>query len=207
MSVLACVCVCVCVCIHLQTSIDLTFPSGLDGYITHTFLQDSTLVSHVCASSVAKSCLTLCHPWTAACQAPSFMWFTRQECWHELPLPPPGNLPNLGKEPTSSALEVDSLPLSHLGSPSHTIKDYFSSLWDWVCALSLCWELCYPKFYGLHHPVLYFFSVWPFPSPYLPLNLIYLRARLVDSLWSFSCNGLSHRFIGSIQIFLILIHT
>ena len=53
----------------------------------------------------------------------------------------------------------------------------------------------------------FFFSVWPFPSPYLPLNLIYLRARLVDSLWSFSCNGLSHRFIGSIQIFLILIHT
>ena len=38
--------------------------------------------------------------------------FSRQECWSGLPCPPPGDLPNLGIEPTSAspALQVDSLP-------------------------------------------------------------------------------------------------
>ena len=33
-------------------------------------------------------------PQTAACQAPLSMEFYRQEYWSELPLPPPGDLPN-----------------------------------------------------------------------------------------------------------------
>ena len=36
-----------------------------------------------------------------------------------LPCPPPGDLPNPGIEPVSSTLQVDSLPLSHQGSPPH----------------------------------------------------------------------------------------
>ena len=36
------------------------------------------------------------------------MGFTRQECWSELPFPPPGDLPNSGLEPRSSELQVDS---------------------------------------------------------------------------------------------------
>ena len=53
-------------------------------------------------------------------QAPLSMEFCRQEYWSELPFSTPGDLPNPGIEPVSllsAALEVDSLPLSHLGSP------------------------------------------------------------------------------------------
>ena len=48
-------------------------------------------------------------PWTAACQAPLSMGFSRQEYWRRLPFPPPGDLPNPGIEPGSPALQADSL--------------------------------------------------------------------------------------------------
>ena len=38
--------------------------------------------------------------WTAACQVPLSMGFSRQECWSGLPWPPSGDLPNPGIEPT-----------------------------------------------------------------------------------------------------------
>ena len=43
-------------------------------------------------------------PWTAACQAPLFMGFPRQEFWSGLPFPSPRDLPDPGIEPTSPAL-------------------------------------------------------------------------------------------------------
>ena len=46
-------------------------------------------------------------PWTVACQASSYMGFSRQEYWSGLSLPPPGDLPNAGTEPGSPALQVD----------------------------------------------------------------------------------------------------
>ena len=55
----------------------------------------------------------LATPWTAAYQAPPSMGFSRQEYWSGLPYSPPGYLPDLGIEPVSPALLVDSLPLSH----------------------------------------------------------------------------------------------
>ena len=54
-------------------------------------------------------------PWTVACQAPLSIEFSRQEYWSGLPFPTPGDLPHPGIEP--GALEADSLPLSHQGSP------------------------------------------------------------------------------------------
>ena len=48
--------------------------------------------------------------WTVALQAPLSMGFSRQEYWNGLLCPPPGDLPNPGNEPTSPALQVDSLP-------------------------------------------------------------------------------------------------
>ena len=42
-------------------------------------------------------------PWTVACQAPLSMGFSRQEYWSRLPFLPPGDLPNPGMEPESSA--------------------------------------------------------------------------------------------------------
>ena len=45
------------------------------------------------------------------------MGFPRQEYWSGLPFPSPGNLPDPGIEPMSPELQMDSLPLSHQGSP------------------------------------------------------------------------------------------
>ena len=54
--------------------------------------------------------------WTVACLAPLSMGFPRQEYWSSLPFPPPGDLPNPGIEPVSSALAVRVFPLCHQGS-------------------------------------------------------------------------------------------
>ena len=72
---------------------------------------------HTCVLSHfsrTQLCVTL---WTVACQAPLSMGFSRQEYWSGVPCPPPGDLPNPGIEPQSPALQADSLPLSHQGSP------------------------------------------------------------------------------------------
>ena len=61
---------------------------------------------------------TLVTPWTVAHQAPLSTGFSRQEYWRELPFPSPGDLPDLGIEPMSLALQADALLLSHQGSPS-----------------------------------------------------------------------------------------
>ena len=46
--------------------------------------------------------------------------FSRQEYWSGLPCLPPGDLPNLGNEPRSLALQVDSLPSDLAGKPKNT---------------------------------------------------------------------------------------
>ena len=48
-------------------------------------------------------------PWTVAYQAPQSMEFSKQEYWSGLPFPSPGDLPNLGIEPGSPALQADTL--------------------------------------------------------------------------------------------------
>ena len=71
----------------------------------------------VCVLHRVRLSVTL---WTVACQAPLSMGFSRQEYWNGLPFSFPGDLPNLGTEPTSLSLlhwQADSLPLSHLGNP------------------------------------------------------------------------------------------
>ena len=57
-------------------------------------------------------------PWTVAYQAPLSMGFSRQECWSGLPFPSPGDLPDLGIEPRSPALQADALPSEPPGKPS-----------------------------------------------------------------------------------------
>ena len=72
----------------------------------------------MCACSVAQSCLTLCNPMD--CSPPGSarsMKFSRQEYWSEFLFPVPGDLPVSGIESMSPALQADSLPLCHLGSP------------------------------------------------------------------------------------------
>ena len=66
---------------------------------------------------VTQLCLTLVTLWTAACQAPLSMGFSRQEYWSGLPGPPPGDLPSPGIKPMSPAQLVDSLPSEPPGKP------------------------------------------------------------------------------------------
>ena len=47
--------------------------------------------------------------WTVAHQAPLSMGLSKQQYWSGLPFPSPGDLPDPGIEPTSPALQVDSL--------------------------------------------------------------------------------------------------
>ena len=56
-------------------------------------------------------------PQIVAHQAPRSMGFPRQEYWSGLPFPSPGDLPDPEIKPVSSASQVDSLLLSHRGSP------------------------------------------------------------------------------------------
>ena len=66
-----------------------------------------------CFPLVAESAFST--PWTVALQAPLPMGFLRQEHWSGLPFPSPGDL--------LLHLQVDSLPLSHLGSPLYKKND------------------------------------------------------------------------------------
>ena len=62
----------------------------------------------------------LATPWTVACQAPLSMGFFRPEYWSGLLIPPPGDFPDPGIEPTSlvsPALAGRSFTLCHLGNP------------------------------------------------------------------------------------------
>ena len=54
-------------------------------------------------------------PRTVACQALLSVGFSRQESWSGLPFPSPGELPDLGIEPVSPALQEVSLPAEPSG--------------------------------------------------------------------------------------------
>ena len=58
------------------------------------------------------------------------MGFSRQEDWSGLPFPSPGDRPDPGiklTSPKSPALQADSSPLSHWGSPHQTLAGYKST--------------------------------------------------------------------------------
>ena len=74
---------------------------------------------------------SLATPWTVACQAPLSMEFSRQEYWSGLLCPSPEDLSKSGIElmfPVSPTLQVDSLLLSHPGSPVNSLAYYNVSI-------------------------------------------------------------------------------
>ena len=78
-------------------------------------------IKNMCACSVVSHCLQT--PWTVAYPAPLNLEFSRQEYWSGLPFPL-RDLSDPGFEPTSPALQEESLTPSCLGSPH---KEYTSS--------------------------------------------------------------------------------
>ena len=63
--------------------------------------------------------------WTAACEAPLSMGFSRQEYWSGLPCPPAGDLPNPGLSlcllPLLHCRQI-LYPPNHLGSPNLMVR-------------------------------------------------------------------------------------
>ena len=78
-------------------------------------------------------------PSTVAYQAPLSMEFSRQEYWSGLPFPSPGDLPDLGIEPTSPTLQADALPSKPPRKPQMKVK-----------AAHSCPTLCDPMDYTVH---------------------------------------------------------
>ena len=63
-----------------------------------------------CVVLITQSCQLFVTQWTAACQAPLSMGFSRKEYWSGVPFPYPGNIPDPEIEPRSPTLQADSLP-------------------------------------------------------------------------------------------------
>ena len=87
---------------------------------THTciFLHPSVKVKSVSCVQLLATLQTVAH------QAPPSMGFSRQEYWSGLPFPSPGDLPDPGIEPSSPALQADSLLSEPPGNPSICIKNH-----------------------------------------------------------------------------------
>ena len=83
----------------------------------------------VCVCVCVCVCVGISHPvvsdsatsWTVAHQAPLSLEFSRQEYWSGLPLPSPGDLPDLGIEARSPTLWADSLPSASPGKPKEAL--------------------------------------------------------------------------------------
>ena len=78
------------------STLEHVFPSGIE-FSAYAQRAACTRVLSVMSSSFAT-------PWTVAYEAPLSMEFSRQEYWSEWPLLPPGDLPDPGIQPKSSAL-------------------------------------------------------------------------------------------------------
>ena len=104
----------VCIYIYIYTILMHMYYT-LNIYLTYS------LCRYMCGCMLSRfNCVWLFMTTDCSPQAPVSIAFSRQECWSGLPCSPPGNLPDLWIEPVSLVtpkLQVDSLPLSHQGSP------------------------------------------------------------------------------------------
>ena len=75
-------------------------------------------------------------PWTVAHQPPLSVGLSQQEYWSLLPFPSLGDLPDPRIEPTSPALQTDSLLLSH--QESHNIVYCILYTQYSMCICSMC---------------------------------------------------------------------
>ena len=115
----------------LPMNIQGWFPLGLTGLINLPFKGLLNLLQHHSSKvsilwSSAFCMVQLSHPYvtagkTIAHQAPVSMEFSRQEYWSGLPFPSPGDISNQGMEPSSPALQADSLHSEPSGKPCKSI--------------------------------------------------------------------------------------
>ena len=79
-------------------------------------------------AQLLQSCLTLCDPMDCSRWFLCPWGFSRQEYQSGLPCPPPGDLPNPGIKPRSSAFQADSLPSELPEKPKDTVVGSLSLL-------------------------------------------------------------------------------
>ena len=120
-------------------------------------------------SLVTHSCLTRATPWTVALQAPMSMGFSRQEYYSGMPFPSPGDLLNPGIEPSSLALQADSLPAEPQEKPKNTRVGSLSLLQGIFLTQESNWGLlhCRQILYHLSHqgsPRILEWVAYPFSS-------------------------------------------
>ena len=117
------------VCIHTQSH-------------THTHTHYIYIYIYICCCLVTKSVWLFCKP--IIHQASLSMWFPRQEYWSALPFPPPGESANPRIEPLFSALQAESLSLSHWES---LYLHFYLSISISMC---VCVCVCVCVYYGNH---------------------------------------------------------
>ena len=140
-----------------------------------------TLLLQVRRSVVVQSCPTLCNPMDCSLQAPLSMGFSRQEYWSGLPCLPPGDLPNLGIEPESPALQANSL-LSEPPVKPIQVRESVTELLNKPCP-SWGWRAGpWPRLWTRSLPVLFLPSAGQGPQP--PHRAAALGARIFAVLCS-----------------------
>ena len=82
-------------------------------YVLYSYTQTWMLSCSVMSDSFVT-------PWTAACQVPLSMGFSRQGFWSGLSFPSPGDLPDPGIEPLSYVLARRFFITEPPGKPIHT---------------------------------------------------------------------------------------
>ena len=97
----------------------LNWSSVYTPLLNHDFPSSHPVESKCVSLSVVSDFFAT--PWAVTLQAPLSMGFPRQEYWSGLPFPSPGNLPIPGIEPSSPALQVDSLMSEPPGKPIQQI--------------------------------------------------------------------------------------
>ena len=93
----------------------------------------------MCAKSL-HSCLALFDPMDCSPPGSSVHGILH---WSALPFPSSRNLPDPGIETESTAspaLQVDTLPLSHWGSPFHRYRFYLFDFVDLICNICSWWK-------------------------------------------------------------------
>ena len=142
-------------------------------------------------------------PWTVACQVPLSMGFPRQEYWSVLPFPSPGDLPDPAIKPTSPAWQVDSLPLSHQGSPMKNIMLIKMSL---LTEKGKHYWCSYLSFYKVRERYMYIYyiklGVYCVIYIYTFICIIYVCTLHIYTHWYISTHIYIHIFICFHKIFL-----
>ena len=91
---------------------------------------DQTVFGLACVLSHIQLFAT---PWTVACQAPLSMEISQARILEWVAIPTPGDLPDPGSNPHLFCLLhwlADSLPLSHLASPTYSLEEPLKSLYS-----------------------------------------------------------------------------